>query len=233
MPDMQKPEKRVYGRRTGRPMNKERRAVLDDLLPVLEVPAELLVEKGELAPADLFESPARAYWFEIGFGNGEHLAALMERHPDYAFFGAEPFSNGMSAFLKSIKDKPHSNVRVLMDDAMMIANSLQDSCLDGMYVLNPDPWHKKRHHKRRIINQKNLDQFARILKPGGLLVMSTDVPDLAEWMVTEASAHPSFIWTAEKAEDWRTPPADWIKTRYEQKGAKGASRMSYLIFKKV
>lgn len=228
-----KPTKRVYGRRTGRPLNAARQEALDALLPALGIPSELLTEKGDLPPAALFNRPTLSVWLEIGFGNGEHLAALMERHPERAYLGAEPFINGMAAFLKYIKDKPHDNVRVLMDDAMMIANSLENQCLDGIYVLNPDPWHKTRHHKRRIIHQKNLDQFARILKPDGQLIMSTDVPDLAEWMVTEATLHPAFEWTAQKADDWRTPPPDWIKTRYEEKGAKGAESMVYLLFDKI
>ena len=230
MAEDQKPPKRVYGRRTGRPLNKSRTAALDELLPVLQIPAADLTEQGDLPPQTLFNRPTLSFWLEVGFGNGEHLAAQMEAHPDRAYLGAEPFANGMAAFLKAIKDKPHNNVRVLMDDAMMIANSLSDGCLDGIYILNPDPWHKKRHHKRRIVNRTNLDQFARILKPGGRLIMSTDVPALAEWMVTEASIHPAFTWTATNAADWHTPPPGWIKTRYEEKGAKGADRMSYLIF---
>lgn len=214
-------------------MNKARLDALEQMLPVLGIPDDLLYEDGALSPADIFGCPTPSLWLEIGFGNGEHLAGLMRQHPEHFYLGAEPFGNGMAAFLKDIKDKPHDKVKVLMNDAMMIANSLENGCLDGIYILNPDPWHKKRHHKRRVINQKNLDQFTRILKPGGLLIMSTDVPDLAEWMVIEASLHPAFEWAAEQADDWRIPPCDWIKTRYEEKGAKGAGSMCYLIFKKA
>ena len=145
--------------------------------------------------------------------------------------GAEPFINGMSAFLKDIENDPHDKIRVLMDDAMMIANSLAEDTLDGIYVLNPDPWHKKRHHKRRIINQENLECFARILKPGADLIMSTDVPDLAEWMFTHAMVHKSFEWTGSTKEDWDKKPEDWITTRYEEKKAKGADKMVYMLFK--
>jgi len=231
-PLAKKPQRRVFGRKTGRPLKEGRQVVLDELLPFLQIPEDSLTEKANLNPETLFATPYTALWLEIGFGNGEHLTALMERHPDHAYIGAEPFVNGMSAFLKDIQDKPHNHIRVHMDDAMMIANSLTDECLDGIYVLNPDPWPKQRHHKRRIISPANLDQFARILKPDGQLIMSTDVPDLAEWMVTQASLHPAFEWTAEKADDWRTHPPDWIKTRYEGKRAKGADKMVYLIFKR-
>ncbi len=169
---------------------------------------------------------------EIGFGNGEHLSALMRQNLDEAFIGAEPFINGMAAFLKDIRDEPHENIRVWMDDAILLVESLPSDYLNGIYVLNPDPWPKARHHKRRIISQDNLTKFARVLKPGGALIMATDVDDLAEWMVTQASAHPAFEWTAEQADDWRTTPENWIKTRYEEKGAKAGRQQSYLIFEK-
>ena len=227
-----KKSKRVYGRRTGRPLNKERSEALTRLYPTLEIPSNLLTEQADLDKAELFGNK-KPTWLEIGFGNGEHLLALMERHKEYNFIGAEPFINGMSAFLKQLESENSENIRVLMDDAMLIANSLSDETLAGIYILNPDPWHKKRHHKRRIVNDNNLDQFARILEPGGLLIMSTDVPDLAEWMVTMASRHPAFNWCASSYKDWKIAPSDWITTRYEEKGAKGAKSMTYLIFKKI
>src|SRR5690606_4961133 len=144
-----------FGRRLSRPLGKERSSALEELLPKLAVPETSLTEDGTLAPSSLFQNPCREYWLEIGFGSGEPLAALMERHPDFGFFGAEPFINGMSAFLKSIKDTQHYHVRVLMDDAMFLVRSLSDKSLDGIYILNPDPWPKKRHHKRRIVQKKN------------------------------------------------------------------------------
>lgn len=226
-------EKRIYGRRKSRPLNKMRQDAFDALFPQLQLPEQDMKEDGTVDPAVLFDRPYNSLWMEIGFGNGEHLAALMERYEDHAFIGAEPYLNGMAAFLKHIHDTPHRNVRVFMDDAMMVVRSLQSSTVDGFYVLNPDPWPKTKHHKRRIINQDNLDDFARVLKDGGKLVMATDVDDLAEWMVTEASNHPSFIWTAGRAGDWKTPPEDWIPTRYEEKGIQAGRRQSYLIFEKL
>ena len=210
-----KDKRRLYGRRLGRPLKATRADVIETLLPALSIP-----ETDHLDPAILFGQLPKALWLEIGFGNGEHVAGLLRRHPDLHMLAAEPFINGMAALLKDIRDEPaiQDRVRVRMDDAMPVAYALPDESLDGIYVLNPDPWPKSRHHKRRIISQQNLDVFARILKPTGQLVMTTDVDDLAEWMVTEASRHPLFEWTAESMHDWKTPPADWIKTRYEQKG---------------
>jgi len=128
------------------------------------------------------------------------------------------------------------NIRVYMDDAIPLTKSLQSESIDQIMVLNPDPWHKARHHKRRIINHDNLEIFARILKNGGQLVMTTDVSDLIEWMVTQTTTfngkHGTFEWNAQKADDWRSAPPNWIQTRYETKGAKGADKMHYLFFTK-
>lgn len=220
---------RLYGRRKGRPLSTSRTEALGGLLPALSVPPAMLTEDGTLAPERLFDRPAPTI-LEIGFGNGEHVKGMMEREPGKNFLACEPFENGMAALLKSIHHTPMRNVRVLMDDALKLCLSLQNECLEEIYILNPDPWPKTRHHKRRIVNPQNLDVFARLLKPGGRLVLSTDVPDLADWMITHTARHPAFHWEAKDCNDWQIPPADWITTAYEVKGAKGAKKMCYLFF---
>lgn len=225
---------RFYGRRVGRKLNKARQRILDELYPTLEISNDLLEEDGVIAPCSLFNFTPKKIILEIGFGNGEHLTEMMHRAPENGFIGAEPFKNGMTAFLKEIEEREiEPNVRLLMDDAIPLVKSLQTDSVDEIYILNPDPWHKTRHHNRRIVNPKNLNEFSRILKPKGKLIMSTDVRDLIEWMVTHVCNHPDFKWTAQSADDWRVPPKDWIPTRYETKGAKGADKMNYLFFERV
>jgi tRNA (guanine-N7-)-methyltransferase len=225
---------RFYGRRSGRKLNSRRQAALDKLLPRLEIPQGKITEKQDLDPATLFGFAPEKIVFEIGFGNGERLAEAMKRSPSYGFIGAEPFINGMSSFLCDIEaQNTLKNIAVCMDNAVPLACSLEPESIDEIYILNPDPWHKKRHHNRRIVNPENLDHFARILKPGGLLYLSTDVEPLAEWMITKTINHPAFHWTAIRADDWRKPPLEWISTRYETKQAKGAGKMNYMIFEKI
>lgn len=228
--EKEKQEWRFYGRRAGRKLNGARRDALDECYPALKITN--LPKDGSINPVSLFQRPLEKFIFEIGFGNGERLAQHLKQEPDTGFIGAEPFSNGMSAFLSETQGHNPDNIRVLMDDAMPLVRSLSSKSLDAIYVLNPDPWHKARHHKRRIINADNLDHFARILKPSGKLIMTTDVEPLAEWMCTQAILHDAFQWTATTAHDWRETPENWIKTRYETKGAKGAGKMNYLFFEK-
>ncbi|MCC6598034.1 MAG: tRNA (guanosine(46)-N7)-methyltransferase TrmB [Alphaproteobacteria bacterium] len=228
------PFRRTFGRRIGRPLGKNRAEVLEALLPSFSIPENRLTEKHDLNPEDIFSAPCAQYWMEIGFGSGEHISSLMRRHPDYGWIGAEPFINGVAALLKDISPDFEAgqpcNLRLLNDDAMRIALSLQEKTLDGIYILNPDPWPKKRHNNRRIVNPLNLDVFAKIIKSGGALILSTDVPDLADWMIMHTSTHPAFEWTAKTAQDWRTPPPDWIPTRYEVKKARHGEQMCYLFF---
>ncbi len=224
--------RRVYGRRLGKPLRNERADVINNLLPRLEIPPALLNQDGRTALEDIFGvTPVKTH-FEIGFGNGEHLKWKMEQFPDHHFIGAEIYINGMSAFLKSITNQKHDHVRVLMEDAIVALNSLPDASIDYLYVLNPDPWPKKRHWGRRMVGPENLPVFARVLKPGGILLETTDVGELAEWMAIHTANHPAFEWLAENPQDWRTPPNGWSATRYENKGKNAGRQQSYLTFKR-
>ena len=222
----------LFSVRQGRALRGERAEAMEALFPKLSISEEILSENHQLATADLFYKNFSEFWLEIGFGHGERLAQLCRSNKNVGYIGVEPFMNGMAAFLKDIKEDELDNIRVLMDDGMIVARSLKENSLDGIYILNPDPWHKKRHHKRRILSQKNLDVFSKIIKPGGHLIMSTDVEDLAEWMCLQASHHPDFTWTANNKANWYNAPNDWISTKYEKKGAKGAKKMIYLFFEK-
>ncbi len=224
--------RRVFGRRIGRPLGASRQDVIDSMLPALTVPEDKVTQQRDMDMNALFANPQPVV-FEIGFGNGEHVKALMETHPDRNYIAAEPFINGMSAFLKSIIGMDHGNIRVWMDDAITLIRSFPDASLEKIYILNPDPWPKKKHHKRRIVRQETLDQYFRTLKPGGELIMATDVDELAEWMVTETMNHGGFEWQANRSADWKTMPPGWmLTTRYAAKGVAAGRTESYLLFKK-
>lgn len=226
-------DRTLYGRRKGRPLNPARQKALDDLYPRLSL--DQLIESGKgLMPSELFPDQDGPLYMEIGFGNGEHVVSVLENEPETAILAAEPYINGMAALLKDVTDRPdlQSRLRVYMNDALHIVAALPDQSLDRLFVLNPDPWPKTRHHKRRIIRRETLDMYSRVLKQGAEIVATTDVDDLAEWMVAEMSAHPDFIWTADRQANWQTPPAGWLPTRYEEKGVAAGRKQTYLIFKR-
>jgi tRNA (guanine-N7-)-methyltransferase len=105
--------------------------------------------------------------------------------------------------------------------------------LSAFYVLFPDPWPKLRHHKRRFIQTRALDELARVLKPGAELRVATDHADYALWALQHLMADTRFRWAAECAADWRVRPADWPATRYEQKALKAGRACVYLRYLRV
>ncbi len=158
-------EWRFYGRRAGRKLNRFRQQVMDEVYPKFQISNDLLHSDQSLTIDNLFEEKGEKTILEIGFGNGERLAEMMRRHPNYNYIGAEAFINGVSSFLTEDGVCNSKNLRLLADDALPLVKSLEENAVDEIYILNPDPWHKMRHFKRRIINKENLEAFIRILKP--------------------------------------------------------------------
>jgi tRNA (guanine-N7-)-methyltransferase len=206
----QHPPLRSYGRVKSRTIKPRQAALVDTLLPRLRVPAEPF-DPRTLAPA------AREVWLEIGFGGGEHLAAQAGRAPDVLLIGAEPFQNGVASALRHIDEAGLSNVRLHDGDARELLGRLPGASLDRIFILFPDPWPKARHHKRRLIQDDTARELARVLKPGGALRFASDWADYVDWSLARLIATRELRWTAERADDWRRPPADHVTTRYEEK----------------
>ena len=206
----QHPPLRSYGRLKSRPIKPRQAALMETLLPALRVPA------GPIEPSRLMPGCAEA-WLEIGFGGGEHMAAQAQRRPDVLVIGAEPFQNGVASALRHIDEQALTNVRLHDGDARELLARLPDASLDRIFVLFPDPWPKARHHKRRLLQADTARELARALKPGGALRFASDWADYVDWSLERLIAAPGLAWIAERATDWRAPPADHITTRYEEK----------------
>jgi len=170
------------------------------------------------------------YVLEVGFGGGEHLTAQAKNHPDTGFIGCEPFENGVAKLLTQVSEHGLTNVRVRPDDARDVLERLPEASLSVMFVLFPDPWPKFRHHKRRFIQPRTLDDIARVLKPGGELRVATDHAEYAQWTLMHLVRDVRFSWGAQRAADWRVRPADWVDTRYEQKALAAGRSCVYLRF---
>ncbi|TNE59377.1 MAG: tRNA (guanosine(46)-N7)-methyltransferase TrmB [Alphaproteobacteria bacterium] len=219
---------RLYGRRAGHRLKPHPQHLMETLLPKLEVP---LSAAGGCDPSGLFPPPqSEQIWLEIGFGGGEHLVARAGQHPDIGFIGAEFFVNGIASCLVHLEEAGLSNVRLHTVDARLFLESLKSSVLDRIFLLYPDPWPKARHNKRRFISDWSLDEFARVLKPGGRLQVATDIPDYCRWTLAHIRRHGAFEWTAQGPDDWRTPPEGWPGTRYEAKALREGRTPVYLDF---
>lgn len=212
-------ERRIfYGRRQGRRLRQRPRALVATLLPTLTVD----LSGGPIDPSALFEFEPREIWVEVGFGGGEHLAALAKAHPDVGFIGCEPFINGVAKLLSEIERNGLPNIRLVPDDARPFLEALRPASIDRFFLLFPDPWPKTRHHNRRFVSTENIIVIERIIRPGGLMCMASDHMPYIRWMLQRVLDHGGFNWLCRGPADWRNRLPDSPPTRYEQKArAKG------------
>ena len=219
--DLEAPRHRLlYGRRR-RGLRPGQKNLIDCLLPRFAVN---IAASGRVEPATLFGTPRQSTWLEIGFGAGEHLAIQAEYHPDIGLIGCEVFENGIVKLLARIERRSLENIRVFADDARLLIAALPPSSIDCVFILFPDPWPKRRHHKRRIVSGETLDGLAEIMTDNGELRLATDDRDYLCWMLERVTSHRAFEWLARRPRDWRERPPDWPPTRYEEK-ARAAGRL--------
>jgi tRNA (guanine-N7-)-methyltransferase len=188
--------------------------------------------QGPLEPRQLFAAPVEAIWLELGFGAGEHLAAQAAAQPSRGLIGCEVFENGIVKLLAEVKQRDLANVRLFVDDARVLVQSLAAASVERIFILFPDPWPKQRHHKRRLVSAAMLDALAHVLSDGGELRLATDDMEYLRVMLGDAAAHPAFEWLARRPEDWRQRPEDWPATRYERKALAAGRRPAFLRFRR-
>lgn len=220
-----------YGRRRGRKLRSERQRLLDTLLPELRLP---VTGFGNVDSTKLFEVREKFsnLWLEIGFGQGEHIAAQAQINSDTLLIGCEPYVNGVSSLLRTIDAEAIDNILIHDEDARVLLDDLPDSSVGRLFLLFPDPWPKSRHNKRRFISMPNLDRIARILQDGAEFRFATDHPGYARWALWHTLNHTEMEWPAECAADWRDRPPDWQATRYEEKALADGRACTYLSFRR-
>lgn len=203
---------RSFGRTGGRPLSARQKTLMAEKLDTYRVPegeAPLCLEK--LLPSK------KAIWLEIGFGGAEHMIAQAARNPDVGILGCEPFLEGIAKALGGIEETGAVNVRVWPDDARPLISRLPDQSLDRVFILFPDPWPKRRQHKRRLLQPEFLNTLHPKMKPGSRLRFATDVKSYADEALLTFLSDGRFGWLAQSADDWRCAPADHVTTRYESK----------------
>jgi len=221
-------DRAFFGRRKGHALKPRQAALFETLLP------KLAVDLGQPAPADLrtlFDG-ADGVRIESGFGGGEHLIAEAERNPRSGFIGIEPFINGMAKALAAIDDRKLANIRLHHGDATDLLPWLPDASVSRFDLLYPDPWPKRRHWKRRFVQDRSVAEIARIVRPGGEFRFASDIPDYVCWTLLRLNRSPNFEWTAERADDWRLPWPGYTQTRYEAKARREGRTSCYLIFRR-
>ena len=218
------PVRRLYGRSRGKTLRTGQERLLAEALPQFSIAPETLAGGGA------FAAPPREVWLEIGFGAGEHLIEQAKANPDVGIIGCEPFLNGVVAALAGLKREQLSNVRLRRGDAQTLVEAAPDAFFSRVFILYPDPWPKRRHHKRRVVGAAMIEALARVMRGGAELRFATDVDDYAGWTLARFLASPHFRWPARRAEDWRRPWPEWRPTRYEAKARSEGRQSVYLTF---
>ena len=151
---------------------------------------ELESDRLDLPPLFGNDNPT---FMEIGFGNGESLATMAAANPDTNYLGIEVHRPGVGHLLLKIEEHDLRNVRIMRHDAAeVIRRGIDDAALSGVFLFFPDPWHKKRHHKRRILQPGLVRELARIIGPGGVFHAATDWEHYADHMMAVLSASEHF-----------------------------------------
>lgn len=224
-------EKHFYGRRRNRGLHVQRQQAFDIVEQHFFVSAPAT---DAFDPLRYFDAnKPRDLWLEIGFGYGEHLAHQAALHPDIGLLGIEPFITGVAVAAVAMTKQNLSNIRIYPDDAMHVLPKLIPESFSKIFLFFPDPWPKVRHHKRRFIQPETVAMLARLLKNDGVLHVATDIPDLADWMILHILENGAFQWTAQRQDDWLTPPADWVTTKYQHKAIREGRTSYYMDFIKL
>jgi len=227
------PWRNFYGRFKGKGLRDSQQAYLDEDLAALSPGA---VGWEENPDRELLDAQAlfggRPIWLETGFGGGEHMVHQAALNPKVGIIGCEPYINGVAMLLGKIRAAKLDNVAVHPGDVRDLFDVLPKGSVEKAFLLYPDPWPKKRHHRRRFVTQEFLVALAQVLKPGAEFRVATDIPDYVRQTLEEVP-RAGFEWLAQSPSDWRTPWEDWIPTRYEQKALREGRVPHYLTFRRL
>jgi tRNA (guanine-N7-)-methyltransferase len=219
-----------FGRRKGHKLRSHQADLIDNLLPHLALDIG-----GGPAPAnlaELFEGETSDVRLEIGFGGGEHLIAEAQAFPLVGFIGCEPYVNGMAKILTQIEALNIGNIRLYAGDAAELLAWAPPQSMAQIDLIHPDPWPKRRHWKRRFVQDATVGAMARIIKTGGEFRFVSDIDDYCAWTLAHLLRSPDFFWTAERAIDWRQPWDGYTMTRYGRKAEREGRVAAYLRFRR-
>ena len=219
-----------FGRRKGHKLRIHQADLIGNLLP------QLSLDISTPAPdnlTELFESKPGDVRLEIGFGGGEHLIAEAQAFPDIGFIGCEPYVNGMAKILTQIEAHGIGNIRLYAGDAAELLAWAPPRSIARIDLIHPDPWPKRRHWKRRFVQDATVAAMARITKPDGEFRFVSDIDDYCAWTLAHLMRSSAFLWTAERAIDWRQPWDGYTMTRYGRKAEREGRVAAYLRFRQV
>jgi tRNA (guanine-N7-)-methyltransferase len=224
------PRRGFFGRRKGHKLRIHQADLIAHLLPRLAL--DIATPPPPRLTA-LFDSPVENVRLEIGFGGGEHLIAEAQAFPQTGFIGCEPYINGMAKILAQIEAHDIRNIRLFAGDATELLSWAPPHSLARIDLIHPDPWPKRRHWKRRFVQDAIVAAMARVLAPHGEFRFVCDIDGYVAWTLAHLARSRDFVWTAERADDWHLPWDGFTITRYGRKAEREGRAAAYLRFMRV
>ncbi len=188
---------------------------------------------GPIRPSDLFPLAAKLV-VEIGFGMGEAIASMASSHPEWGFVGIEVHKPGIGKLLSQIEEQSLENVRIVHGDAAeVLEHRFEPGSVHGVHIFFPDPWPKKRHHKRRLIQPHFVSLMSRILVPSGYVYVVTDWEGYADQILEVLTSHPFFDNPFDGFADPVALPVRRQETKFERKGQAKGHRIREIYVKRI
>tara|TARA_Y100001954_G_C15586592_1_gene491011 strand:+ start:133 stop:792 length:660 start_codon:yes stop_codon:yes gene_type:complete len=169
---------------------------------------------------------------EIGFGNGENLVNMSLKRPNDLFIGCDAYRDGCIKLLREIVKNNIKNIRIWPNDVHLIIKKFKRNFFDLILILQPDPWPKRKHRKRRLIQQKFLDDLNYILKYEGLIIVSTDHNEMKSWILEQFHVREDFVWLRNGFYYENKKPKWIINTKYTNKAFENNKIVNWFFFKK-
>ena len=215
---------KTYVMRSGRMTAAQERSY-NELAPAWCIP----FENKKLNLVDIFGN-TNPIIIEIGFGMGDATIKIAQENPDINYLGIEVHKPGVGRVLSEIKKRELKNLYVIEHDALDVLEvMIGDNCINGFHIFFPDPWHKKRHHKRRLVQRPNTDLFAQKLTPGGYIYFVTDIIEYAEFALEQLENTPHI---KNKYEGFAEPQEWRAQTKFERKGLAADRQITEILFEK-
>ena len=211
-----------FGRRKGRRLSKSSELAIKE-------GKKYLIQKKDLTK--MFESNNNII-LEIGFGDGDNLINSARLNSNFLYIGADPFINTTAKCLNKLLLHNIQNVVIWPDDIRKIISYFPSNSISEIKLLFPDPWPKKKHQKRRLLQDEFIDVIYPIIKPKGTITIATDHDVLKKWILKKFQKYKKFEWLAESAKDWQLRPQDCFETKYEFKSMLCNRKPSWFVFKK-
>ena len=211
-----------YGRRRGRKLSKSGQSAIKD-------GKNYFIKVEDISNIFNYQ---KYIVLEIGFGDGENLINSAKANPNFFYIGADPFLNTTAKCLSKILQYNIKNIVIWPEDIRKILKFFPNNSISEIKILFPDPWPKKKHRNRRLIQNEFIKTIYPIIKHQGTITISTDHDLLKKWVLEKFQNNIEFEWLAKSANDWRLRPNDCFKTKYELKSIIKQKKPSWFVFKK-